>query len=258
VSVRRARHAVPLHWLGGVEAIADGAEGFDFDGGVGGLEAVAEAGDVDVDGAGVAVEALAPDVVEEVVAGEDDAGVGGEGGEEVELFGAEGDLCTGDEEAAGVEVEVEVAEVDLAGGMGRWSDGARDAAEDGADADDEFLGVEGFGQVIVGAEFETFDFVAVVVEGGEHDDGDVGGGTEAAADAAAVETGEHEVEDDEVDGGGVCFEGVEGGGAVVDDPDVVSIAAEIELDEFGDGAVVFDDEDSGHGVPRIGGASRTF
>ena len=47
-------------------------------------------------------------MIEEVVAGEDDAGVGGEGGEEVEFFGAEGEFFAGDEHTTGVEVEVEV------------------------------------------------------------------------------------------------------------------------------------------------------
>jgi len=71
---------------------------------------------VDVDGAGVAVEFAAPDAVEEVVAGEDDARVGGEGGEEVEFLGRQVHGAPALEDGPGSEPDLHIAKAgDLVG-----------------------------------------------------------------------------------------------------------------------------------------------
>ena len=78
-----------------------------------GLELAAEAGDTVVDGAVVAVVVAGRGEAHELVAGEHPAGVGGEGGDEVDLHRAEVDRPAGRvEKAEGAEVEPEGPEGD--------------------------------------------------------------------------------------------------------------------------------------------------
>ena len=73
-----------------------------------------------------------------------------------------------------------------------------------ADAGDELAEPERLHDVVVGADLQEPDAVELVLAGGDDDDRHVGAGADAAADLAAVEIGETEVEQDEVGGlGGV-------------------------------------------------------
>lgn len=77
------------------------------------------------------------------------------------------------------------------------------AAEHGAHAGDDFAGAERFADVVIGAEAEADDEVALVVFGGDHDDESVaqeGVGLDGAAEFQAVEAREHEVEEDDLRG----------------------------------------------------------
>ena len=108
----------------------------------------------------------------------------------------------------------------------------------------EFAGAEGLGDVIVGAEAEAFELVGLGGAGGQHDDGDVAGGAQAAADFGAVEQGEHAVEDDEIGRGGAAE--FEGGDAVGGEAGFEAVVFQVELDGLGGARIVFDDEDAGH------------
>lgn len=79
------------------------------------------------------------------------------------------------------------------------------AAEDGADAGGEFAGAEGFGDVVVGSEFEADDAVDFAVTCGEEEDGDGGGLAESATDVEAAHVGESDIEDEAVEGFGGEF-----------------------------------------------------
>ena len=75
------------------------------------------------------------------------------------------------------------------------------------DAGQEHLGVEGFGDVVVGSGFKALEHVFFGGFGGEEDDGDVTGGDvffQGVAELVAVEFGHHDVADDQV---GDLFEG---------------------------------------------------
>lgn len=229
--------------LGGGEFIAFAPDGFDVE--LAGGEMFAEVGDVDVDGAGIAVEVVAPDEVEELVAGHDAVGVVDEGEEEVELFGAEFDGGAVDSDFVAVGVDGEVGELALGGGCG-WC-GGRGAAEDGFDAGDEFTGVKRFGEVVIGAEFEADDFVDIIGAGGEHEDGELAGSADLATDFPAIEAGEHEIENDEIwrrlvdEGKGVV--------AVGDGGDGELFTLEIGGGEVADIGFIVDDENGFvHGI----------
>src|SRR5205823_2567367 len=103
--------------------------------------------------------------------------------------------------AAGVDLQVVDAEQ-------RAFDGVR-AADQGAEAGEQFLQLERLGQVVVGAEVEALDLVLDAAAGGE--DEDVGRqGLRAAApllqQRQAVLFGQHQVEDDDVVPGGAGLE----------------------------------------------------
>src|SRR5439155_22231268 len=73
---------------GRVEAVADAPDGGDVDGVA---QLLADLGHVDVDGAGVAVPPVAPDTVEDLLAGQGPAAVLGQVAEQLELLAGEVD-----------------------------------------------------------------------------------------------------------------------------------------------------------------------
>ena len=70
------------------------------------------------------------------------------------------------------------------------------AAEYRLHARDELTRAERLRHVIVGAELEAEDAVDLAVARGQHDDRDLAGRAQTAADLEAVHSGEHHVEDD--------------------------------------------------------------
>ena len=150
--------------------------------------------------------------------------------------------------SARVDVEFEGAEADGAGGLRRACRGA--AAEHGAEAEDEFVGLEGLGEVIVGAGFEAGDAVLGGAAGGEQEDRHVGAlGAEGAGEGEAGFAGHHDVEHEQVgldDAQLVAgFGGVAGGG------DAEALLGEVAGEQGAEADVVVDDEDVGvvaHGL----------
>ena len=157
----------------------------------------AKTADVDGHRADVAFEFPAPDVLQELFPAEDLLRMLGEEEEQIELAGGEGDGMAVAEDGAAGRIDLEVAGADAALGL---VDGGSGTAEDGVDAGDEFTGAEGFDDVIVGAHLEAGEALGLGGACGEHDDGDVGGLADAAANLFAGQFGEHEVKDDEVGG----------------------------------------------------------
>ena len=134
----------------------------------------------------------------------------------------------------GVGVQREVADHD------RGAAARRPAAQQGAQAGEQLLALEGLDQVVVGARVEALDARLERVAGGEHQDRDVVRGAQPARHLHAVELGQPEVEDDEV--------GVEGRRlverrlAVCGHAHLVALQAQRPLQDLGDLLVVLDDE----------------
>ena len=128
------------------------------------------------------------------------------------------------------------------------------AAEEGGEAGEEDVEVEGFGEVVVRAGGEAFEDVFGAAAGGEEEDGGVvAGGAEGAGDGEAVLAGEHDVEED--GGGGiVCLEkvvqGVVAVGFVMGSE---ALGLQVKEEALGEVVFVFDDGDEGwrHGCSRF-------
>ena len=174
------------------EPVADAAHGLDLRSV--GAELAADLADMDIDGPRLTREVRAPDVLEQTVAGQDDAGVPGERREEIELAGAEAEVAAGDRRLAAARIDPERADLDRAPAAGRRVRPAQDRLDPG----DERPRVERLRDVVVGAELETDDRVDVVVPGGEHQDRGVAAPPDLAADLEAVELRQHQVEDHEI------------------------------------------------------------
>ncbi len=119
------------------------------------------------------------------------------------------------------------------------------AAEEDAEAGEEFAAAERLGQVVIGAGVEGGDFLRFAVAHGENEHGKLAPLAEAAEDLEAGHVGEAEIEDDGVgaeDGGFVEAEGAGGGFA-----HTVTGGFEGEAKEAADLNLVVDDEDVGFG-----------
>ena len=193
---------------------------------------------------------------EEVVAGEDLAGVGGEGGDEVDLHRAEVDgVAGGVAQAEGAQVEAVGAEA-RAGGGGGAAD--RAAAEDGGDAGGELGELDRLGEVVVGADLEADDAVDEVAGAGQDDDAGVVAGAQVAGELEAGLAGEADVEDEEVGDLARGEQRLERG-RVLGGDHVVAGAAEVVDEHLADFPVVVDDGDAGHWAPRaVPGRLRTI
>jgi len=107
------------------------------------------------------------------------------------------------------------------------------AAEEVLHAQHQFARTERLGDVIVGAELEAEHAVQFRRLGGQHDDGDCGGGRVTAQDFADLEPvhlGQHEVEEDQVRGEGAGL--LQGLVAVARRDHVKTGATEIEFHQF--------------------------
>jgi hypothetical protein len=122
------------------------------------------------------------------------------------------------------------------------------ASEGFADEDAQLVGaLEGFAEVVFGAELHGFDGGGDGAEAGDHDDGCGGvGGLDGAEDGEAVAVGELEVGDDEVEA--ALLDGADGGGDVGGGGDGVAFAGEDGFEEGAEAGVVVDDEDLFGGV----------
>jgi len=99
---------------------------------------------------------------------------------------------------AAPDMEGEGAEADgLARRLGRPRLGR--ALEDVADAQQQFARLERLGQIVVGADLQPPDPVGGMALGGQHQDGDVGGGPDRLGEIEAVLAGHHHVEDQAIE-----------------------------------------------------------
>ena len=149
---------------------------------------------MDVDRARFAVVLIAPDAVQQEVAGEHLAAAEDQHLEELELLEGEGELF-----AALERLVVRDVDHDVAGAQGLRLALllGRDAAQEGLDARGKLAHGEGLGDVVVRAELQAEDLVHLVSPCGEHDDRDVAGhavALEAPADLQAVDAGQHDVQ----------------------------------------------------------------
>jgi hypothetical protein len=201
-----------------------------------GLELLAEDGDGHIDGAGLEIATLAEDVLEELGARDDTILVAVEPADDADLARGEGDAVVAAHDDHAREIDDGAVDLDFVEGVA----GGGAAAED-ADAGEELAGGEGFGDVVVGAFHEAADLVVLGAARGEHEDGSARtGGAEAAADLHAVESGEHQIEDDEIER--IAEAGLEAGDTIADRGDLVPVVVEEVHDSIAETGFIFDHE----------------
>ncbi len=191
-----------------------------------------------IEGAAVDIVIVAPDDFEQVVPVLGVSGALAEEKEKLEFGG-------GEREGFLVEVEGEVVFVETKGAKGEdnraW--GGAIPFDDGLDAEEEFLGAEGLGEVVVGPGFQPSDAVVRLAFCGEHEDGNaVGAGVPLHffENGVPIQTRKHEVENDEVRL--AVKDLLQAFPAIVDHVDAVSSALEVEGNQSGDVHFIFDDQ----------------
>lgn len=149
-----------------------------------------------INGAGVYDALVAPDIGEEDFAAQDFAAAFDQEGDESELGG-------GEIKAAAFEFDAEVGAIDFKGidGEDVRLDLLLAAAVEAFHTEDEFSGAEGFGDIVIGTEFEATDAVFGFSFCSEHEDSDFGSlreGFELAADFVTVESWKHQIQNDDI------------------------------------------------------------
>ena len=150
---------------------------------------------MDIDGAAVAVVLEAPDLIQQLIAGEYAVGVAGQVEQELQLLGRGiHDLAIHLELVAGhIDGELIVADLlDLTfGGAG----GAA-AAQHGLDAGHDLLGIEGLDNIVIGAQLQAQHLIEGFALGGEHDDGAIALLADLPANLPAIQLGHHDIQED--------------------------------------------------------------
>src|SRR5262249_39758836 len=222
------------------ETVADTADGGEVLGG--GAELLAKPAHVSVDGAGVDEAVVFPDVTQKGFAGLGAASAQGQRGEELELGGGELDWAAFHFDFVARDVELKFLP-DKAVGLLMFGGST---PEEALDAQDQFPRAEGFGDVVVGAEFQTENPIHLRGLGGEHDDRDGGRAGVAPEDFAnfqAVHSGDHQVEDDKVGQQVAGF--LQGFFAVDCGGDLVTGTFEVEAHQFDGIRLVVDHKNPG-------------
>ena len=201
-----------------------------------GLELAAQAGDVIVHRAGRRESGVIPDDVEKAFAGNGLAGGFGHESQHGKFFGGqmEGFLAFG----GGLldEIDASIAKAESSGRI-RF---ALHAAEQCADASEQFVGAERFDEIIVGAGIEAGDTVFDLAFGGEHEDGNgIGEAAQLGAKGKTIELWHHDIQQNEI---GFFREGAtQAGFAVWSSKNAIVFADEHVVESSAHGEFVFDD-----------------
>ena len=218
--------------------------------------------DVDVDDPVVDLVRPAGHRLEQLVAGEDRAGASGERGQQPDLAGRQAAVGRASprrptsvkRRLAGSTTSRPPSNDSGGSSVGAIAaacpaprTGRAAAAQDRRDPGGQLVRVERLGEVVVGAHPQAGDPLDVAALGRGDQDRRVAALADRREDRLAVEPGQHQVEDDEVDRLGV--EGRDRGTAVADDRDGVPVALEIEPQELAEAWFVLDDQDPGAARP---------
>src|SRR5688572_11331195 len=209
------------------------------------LDLAAQRDDMVVDHAVGEPRAGSPDLVEQLFAREQPATMADKGAEQLELGGRRLDDCSAAPYFAAHGVHFDVAEaIDPVVRVCRWA-----APERRANSGAQLPGAEGLRDVVVGAHIEAEDFLGFLRLGGQHDDWRAEAGlAQVAADLEAILTGQHHVQQNQIEGR--LARAPRRRGAVANHLHVPPFDAQIVFEAEGDGGLVFDHEDPGHdGLP---------
>src|SRR5690606_11425892 len=192
--------------------------------------------DMHVHQPGVGRVAVAPDLLEQHLAGEHLPGLAGQGDQQVELQRGQRDRLPVPLHGVPGHVDHQVADGEL------FRCRLLRPAQPRADAGDQLLRLERLHDVVVGTRFEAHDDVDRVALGREHDDGYAGLRPDQAADLDAVPAGEHQVQQHQV-GFGLAKSG-QRLVAVGYERRLKTLTTQHNAEHLGQCGVVVDDKDS--------------
>ena len=161
----------------------------------------------------------------------------GKRGEQLKLGSRQVDFLALDQNLVARDIDDQIAEVEYLDG---WLVGLMGTAEQGAYAGDKLARRERLNQIVVGAELKTDNTVLDLALGSQHDDGDIRGIANGAANALAGDLGEHKVEHDQVKL--MLLELLDRGLAVADTHNPVAFALEIGSDGVTDCLLILDQQ----------------
>src|SRR6266404_3163461 len=181
---------------GVVERVPGAAHGTDEVGHAGEIDRLAQAADVDVDGACLDIDVMTPYLVEQLLARKDAAGMLHEEAQQAELRRPEMDRSALTGYAMGYEIHGKIGEAQHLLGARRLG-----AAHHGAQSRDQLGWAERLDDVVVGAAVETAHAVALFAARRQHDDGyraRGGSATDLPAHLDAGDERQHPVKQDDV------------------------------------------------------------
>src|SRR5262245_8362400 len=212
------------------------------------VDLAAEPGDIEVHDVGERGFAVAPNLSEDAGAREHAARRAHQQLEDGELLGGELDLLAAALDLEQIAIQHKIGNLQ---DIRPRSEIAR-SADQRLNAGEQLIEIEGFGEIIVGADAQAFDLVLERVHGGQHQNGRVIAlQAQALTDVIAVHVGQHQIQHDHVELSGLGeIDPLGSGGG---DGDAVIFGAEPAIDEVGDPRLVFDQQDV-HAAPSGGEA----
>ena len=120
------------------------------------------------------------------------------------------------------------------------------AAEHGADAGDQFAGIEGLGNVVVGADFKAKNAVHGFATGGEQNDGNAGVGAQGLEQFKSGAAREHDIEDHNIVF--AAERGIEAGAMIEDGMNVEALVLQKALQQRDQPLVVVNDKYAAHAI----------
>jgi hypothetical protein len=228
----------------GVE-VSDATDGADALFSLGnGAQLLAEAADVNVNAAVKGAERTSERGLGKLFAGDDHSGAAEEKLKHVEFGSSQ---LNGDAVAKGSSGEQR--ERDISDGEGfiarRVIVVFQRTAQNGADAGDEFAGIEGLGDIVIGTDLKAEDAVHGFSTGGEENDGNAGVSPQGLEKFKAGAAGKHDIKDDHVVFAGE--RGLKAGAMIEDSIDLKALVLQKALEEGDQSLVVVNDEYAAHG-----------
>src|SRR6185437_14028135 len=200
------------------------------------LDLLAQAADVDGDGAGVTKVADVPDGVEELLPREDLARVSREEEQQLELLGGEIQRRAVALDTAQARVNGQRAEVDRIVEHHRGHTARRKPAQNRLDTQHHLARTERLGHVVVRASCETSYLVRLVAARRQQDDRHGAVRAQVAADFQAIQTGQHEIQNNQVRR--LLRHTAQGGWAVLSRRDDEAGRGEVLAEHFADARLV--------------------
>ncbi len=204
------------------------------------FDLLAQSAHVNSHRAGIHVNVFIPERRKKLLSREDLPGVTREVVEKVELAAGERHASPFDLDGSLLAVDLNALELEAPPAGQRF----RTASEYGSDSGSQLARAEGLTDVVVSSKIQPLQPVRLVAASGQHDDRYVAARADSATDGRAIQSGEHEVEDDQISR--LLGKLIECRLPVECQAHIVAVAPQIPLNDLRHHRLIFYDEDSAH------------